>query len=161
VYLGSNIPRYTYGVTLNAAYKNFDFGALLQGVGEVSLNTLVLEKAPTSTDGNFKATQEASWTPANTGATFPRLVTGEQNYQSSSFWVHSGAYLRVKSLQLGYTLPAAWMKRTFFTRLRIYTSGQNLLTFSKLPHDIDPEAPDDNRYYPQVKIFTFGVNANF
>ncbi|MFT4155869.1 SusC/RagA family TonB-linked outer membrane protein [Parafilimonas sp.] len=161
VYLGSNIPRYTYGINLSASYKGFDLGAFLQGVGKVTINTLVIEKAPTSTDGNFKTEHEDSWTPGNTDAAFPRLVTSQQNYQPSTFWVQSGAYLRLKSAQIGYTLPDAWIGKSFITKARIYASGQNLLTFSKLPHDIDPEAPNDSRYYPQVKIFTFGLNINF
>jgi TonB-linked SusC/RagA family outer membrane protein len=161
VYLGSNIPRYTYGFNLNLSYKNFDFASLLQGVGKVSVNTLVLEKAPTSTDGNFKVAQEDSWTPTNTDATFPRLTTSTQNYQSSSYWIKSGAYLRVKSIQLGYTINPSLIKKVGLTKLRLYVSGQNLFTFSSLPHDIDPETPTDFRYYPQVKVYTFGLNADF
>jgi len=88
-------------------------------------------------------------------------VTGNQNYQSSSYWVRSGAYLRLKSLQLGYSLPKTWMDHVGLSRARVYVSGQNLLTFSSLPGDIDPEAPNDSRYYPQVRTFTFGLNVGF
>jgi hypothetical protein len=69
--------------------------------------------------------------------------------------------MRLKSVQLGYTLPGDWMQKAGFTRVRFYVSGQNLLTFSKLEKDIDPEAPNDNRYYPQVKTYTFGCNVDF
>jgi hypothetical protein len=75
--------------------------------------------------------------------------------------VKSGAYLRLKSVQLGYTLPDHIMKRAGFDRCRIYVSGQNLLTFSSLPKDIDPEAPNDSRYYPQVRTINFGLNVQF
>jgi TonB-linked SusC/RagA family outer membrane protein len=160
VYLGSNIPRYTYGINLSASYKGFDFGAVLQGVGKVSVETVYLEQAPTSQDGNFRAAWANSWTPTNTGATLPRLVTSTQNYQASSYWVQSGAYMRLKSTQLGYTFPTNWTRNTVITKVRLYVSGQNLLTFSKLPSDIDPETTGSH-YYPQVKIFTFGLNANF
>jgi len=95
------------------------------------------------------------------GAAFPRLLNTTQNYQSSSYWVKSGAYVRLKSLQLGYTLPDHIMKRSGFDRCRVYVSGQNLLTFSSLPNDIDPESPNDSRYYPQVRTFTFGLNVQF
>ncbi|RZK27827.1 MAG: TonB-dependent receptor, partial [Hymenobacter sp.] len=95
VYLGSNIPRYTYGLNLNTSYRGFNFTAFFQGVGQVDINTLVLKRAPTSTDGNFKQIHQDSWTPDNTGASFPRLTTSTQNYQSSSYWVESGAYLRL------------------------------------------------------------------
>lgn len=161
VYLGSNIPRYTYGINLGADYKNFDFTAFFQGVGKVDIHTLPIERAPTNTDGNFREEHLNSWTPANTGADFPRLVSTLQNYQSSSYWVKSGAYVRLKSLQLGYTLPSNIMKRAGFDRCRLYVSGQNLLTFSSLASDIDPESPNDSRYYPQVKTFTFGLNVQF
>lgn len=161
VYLGSNIPRFTYGFNLSASYKGFDFSALLQGVANVEISTLVIDKAPTSTDGNFKAIQENSWTPTNTSATYPRLVTSAQNYQSSSYWIRSGAYLRVKSTQLGYTFKPAVAGRIGLNKLRLYVSGQNLFTFSSLPSDIDPESPNDNRYYPQVKTYTVGLNATF
>jgi TonB-linked SusC/RagA family outer membrane protein len=161
VYLGSNIPRYTYGVNLGASFKHFDFSAFFQGVGKVSINTLVIEKAPTANDGNFREEHNDSWTVNNTGAAFPRLLTTTQNYQSSSFWVKSGAYMRLKSLQLGYSLPDHILNRSGFDKCRLFVSGQNLLTFSSLPKDIDPEAPNDSRYYPQVRTFTFGLNVQF
>lgn len=161
VYLGSDIPRYTYGFNLAASYKGFDFSALLQGVAKVDISTLAIEKAPLSSDGNFRTIHQDSWTPTNTDAAFPRLVTTNLNYVSSSFWIKSGAYLRVKSVQLGYTLNPAITKKIALSKLRLYASGQNLFTFSKLASDIDPESPNDNRYYPQVKTFTIGLNANF
>jgi TonB-linked SusC/RagA family outer membrane protein len=161
VYLGSNIPRYTYAFNLSASYKGFDFSTLLQGVGKVDVSTLVMQRAPTSTDGNFKAIQEDSWTPTNTDAAYPRLTTSTQNYQASSFWIKSGSYLRVKSMQLGYSLKPALISKLGLSKLRLYVSGQNIFTFSNLPSDIDPESPNDNRYYPQVKTYTFGINANF
>ncbi len=161
VYLGSNIPRYTYGLNLALSYKHFDFSAFFQGVGKVSLNTVVMRRAPINSDGNFKAIHEDSWTPENTDATFPRLVNTLQNYSSSSYWIQNGAYLRLKSMQLGYTLPDKLLAKAGFSNLRVFVSGQNLFTWSKLESDIDPESPNENRYYPQVKIYTFGVNVNF
>jgi len=161
VYLGSDIPRFTYGFNLAASYKGFDFSALLQGVAKVDISTLAIEKAPLSSDGNFREIHEDSWRPTNTDAAFPRLLTTNINYVSSSFWIKSGAYLRVKSVQLGYTLKPSITSKIGLSKLRIYASGQNLFTFSKLPSDIDPESPNDNRYYPQVKTYTVGLNANF
>lgn len=161
VYLGSDIPRYTYGFNLGASYKGFDFSALLQGVAKVDISTLAIEKAPLSSDGNFKAIHEDSWTPTNTDAAFPRLIRTNLNYVSSSYWVKSGAYMRLKNVQLGYTIQPSIISKIGLSKLRIYASGQNLLTFSKLASDIDPESPNDNRYYPQVKTYTIGLNANF
>jgi TonB-linked SusC/RagA family outer membrane protein len=161
VYLGSNIPRYTYGVNLGASYKHFDLGALFQGVGKVDINDMIIRGAPTSRDNNFRSYMAGAWTPDNPNANYPRLSTGKQNYTSSSFWIQSGAYVRLKSVQLGYTLPSAWTRKAGLSRCRFYVSGQNLLTFSSLEKDIDPEAPNDDRYYPQVKTYTFGLNVEF
>ncbi|WP_240768504.1 TonB-dependent receptor [Olivibacter sp. XZL3] len=160
-YLGSNIPRYNYGINLGASYKNFDFSAFLQGVGKVDVNTLNIEKARENLDGNIRSNWLDSWTPENTDAAFPRLITSAVNYQPSSFWIKSGAYLRLKNVSVGYRLPKSLLAKTFINNLRIFATGQNLLTFSSLPKDVDPEAPNDIRYYPQVRTLTFGLNANF
>jgi TonB-linked SusC/RagA family outer membrane protein len=161
VYLGSSIPRYTYGVNLGATYKWFDLGALFQGVGKVDMNDMISRAAPTSRDNNFRDYMAGAWTAANPNATYPRLSTGKQNYTSSSYWIQSASYVRLKSVQLGYTLPGAWLQKAGLTRCRLYVSGQNLLTFSRLEKDIDPEAVNDDRYYPQVKTYTFGLNVEF
>jgi TonB-linked SusC/RagA family outer membrane protein len=161
VYLGNTMPRWTYGINLGANYMGFDLSAFFQGVAKVDIMTLPIQRAPVSTDGNFREEHLDSWTPGNTGAAFPRLQTTTQNYQASSFWVRSGAYLRLKNVQLGYTLPKPVMSRAGIDRLRLFISGSNLLTFSSLPNDIDPESPNDSRYYPQVKTFTFGLNVQF
>ncbi|WP_200976246.1 TonB-dependent receptor [Echinicola sp. 20G] len=161
VYLGSNIPRYTYGLNLNAAYKGFSIAAFFQGVAKADINTLVLKRAPTSTDGNFRDLHLDSWTPENTDASFPRLTTAERNYQSSSYWVESGAYVRLKTLQLNYNLPKSLLEPAKITRARVFVTGQNLFTLSGLENDIDPEAPNDNRYYPQVKTYTVGLSVEF
>ncbi|WP_343688125.1 TonB-dependent receptor [Chitinophaga sp.] len=161
VYLGNTMPRFTYGFNLGASYKHFDFSAFFQGVGKVDIMTMPIERAPISNDGNFREEHLNSWTTTNTGAAFPRLLTTTQNYQASSYWVRSGAYLRLKNVQLGYSLPANVLGKSGFDRCRVYVSGSNLLTFSSLPNDIDPESPNDSRYYPQVKTFTFGLNVSF
>ncbi|WP_210416843.1 TonB-dependent receptor [Echinicola soli] len=161
VYLGSDIPRYTYGLNLSANYKQFSLTAFFQGVAKVDINTLVLMRAPTSTDGNFRPDHLDSWTPENTGASFPRLTTSERNYQSSSYWVESGAYVRLKTLQLNYNLPSSFLDAAKISRARLFVTGQNLFTLSGLASDIDPEAPNDNRYYPQVKTYTVGLSVEF
>jgi hypothetical protein len=160
--IGSSIPRYTYGINLSSSYKGFDLSIFVQGVGKVDVNTVQINKAPISQDGNFKEMHLDSWTPSNTGAEFPRLVRTTQNYVSSSYWIKSGAYMRLKNIQLGYTLPTLVSQKLGLPTLRVFASGQNLLTFSKLNDDgIDPENPQDSRYYPQVKVFTLGVNVDF
>ena len=160
--IGSNIPRYTYGLNLEASYKNFDFSVFLQGVAKVDVTTQQANAAPKNADGNFKPIHMDSWSSDNTDASFPRLTTGNQNYVSSSYWIKSGAYLRLKNAQIGYTIPQPIIQSIGLSNCRVYVGGQNLLTFSKLTDDgIDPENPQDSRYYPQVKIYTFGINVDF
>ncbi|MDP4226937.1 MAG: SusC/RagA family TonB-linked outer membrane protein, partial [Bacteroidota bacterium] len=161
-FLGSDIPRYTYGLNLNASYKGIDFSAFFQGVGKVDINTLQFNKAPVNSDGNFRDFQTDNWRTDNVNASFPRLITETQNYVSSSFWMKSGAYLRLKNIQLGYTIPVSLTQKVGISRFRIYIAGQNVVTWSPLnKYGIDPENPIDNRYYPQVKTYTAGVNVEF
>lgn len=160
-YLGSNIPRLNYGLTLGANYKGFDFNAFFQGVAKVDINTLNLERAPINQDGNFRSAWLDSWTPENMNAELPRLTPYQTNYQPSAFWVKSGAYVRLKNITLGYKLPKSVLANSFINNIRIFAGGQNLFTITSLPKDLDPESPNDNRYYPQVRTFSFGINANF
>ena len=160
--IGSDIPHYTYGMNLDGSYKNFDFTVFFQGVGKIDVNTLQANRAPISQDGNFKKMHLDSWTPENTNARFPRLTTSSINYVMSSYWIKSGAYLRLKNIEIGYTLPRPFLHSIGFSKCRFYVNGQNLLTFSGLTKDgIDPENPQDARYYPQVKTYTVGLNVNF
>lgn len=161
IYLGSDIPRFTYGVNLGANYKGFDLSAFFQGVGKVDVNTLNLERAPIYLDGNYRTQWLNAWTPENSSSDYPRLNSSAINYQPSQFWVQSASYLRMKNLQFGYKLPKHVTENSFLSSVRIFASAQNLLTWTSLPKDLDPESPSDNRYYPQVKTYTFGVNVNF
>ncbi len=160
-YLGSNIPRLNYGLTLGANYKGFDFSAFFQGVAKVDINTLNLERAPINQDGNFRSNWLNAWTPENMSADYPRLTPYQTNYQPSQFWVQSGAYLRLKNVTVGYKLPQSVIGDSFIRNLRVFAGAQNLFTLTSLPSDLDPESPNDSRYYPQVRTISFGLNANF
>ncbi len=108
-----------------------------------------------------------TWSTDNTTGTLPRIWSAyTQNDPSgtpSSFWVKDGTYLRLKNIQLGYTLPENITKKVGISKFRIYYSGQNILTFDHLYKWIDPEAPISSSiyYYPQVKINTIGINVTF
>ncbi|MCL7986833.1 TonB-dependent receptor [Sphingobacterium sp. lm-10] len=160
-YLGSNIPRFNYGLTLGANYKGFDFSAFFQGVAKVDINTLNLERAPINQDGNFRSAWLDAWTTDNAGSAYPRLVPYQTNYQPSDFWVQSGAYVRLKNVTIGYKLPKSVIGNSFISNLRLFAGAQNLFTITSLPKDLDPESPNDNRFYPQVRTISFGLNANF
>ena len=106
---------------------------------------------------------ENSWTPDNQNAEFPRLTlvtVSTNNAYSSTFWYRNGNYLRVKSFQLGYTIPASLTRKAGVDKIRLFMEGSNLFTFSELTkYNIDPEQPGvNNGYYPQQKTFSFGLN---
>jgi hypothetical protein len=109
---------------------------------------------------------ENSWREDNTGGEFPRLslVTASSNNAfSSTYWYRNGDYLRVKSMQIGYSMSKQWIKTVGLDNLRIYAEGQNLLTLSQLSkYNIDPEQPGvSNGYYPQQRVISMGLNLTF
>jgi TonB-linked SusC/RagA family outer membrane protein len=168
VYLGNNFPKVTFGLNLNASYKSFDFTAFFQGAAGVK-NTLgdnILGQISTS-NGKPTAALLDSWTPTNTSAAYPRVLIdySENNPASnpSSFWIRNASYVRLKNLQVGYTLPQQWANAIHIKKLRVYYSGQNLLTFTQFYKWVDPEIPmgEDGSTYPQVKVNSIGLSATF
>lgn len=178
-YVGkSAYPKFQTSLNLNGNWKGFDFDMLWQsGLGR----TVALTGVYTSTGSegimdNTAFTKvfyhggnspqflpENSWTPENPNAEFPRLsiaTVSTNNAYSSTFWYRNGNYLRLKSFQLGYTLPKRLTKSVGIDRLRIYAEGSNLITFSGLTkYNIDPEQPGvNNGYYPQQRTISFGLN---
>lgn len=108
---------------------------------------------------------ENSWTEENRDAEFPRLTianTGNNGY-SSTFWYRNGNYVRLKSLQVGYSLPESWTKSKGIQNIRLYAEGQNLFTLSQLTkYGLDPERPGvSNGYYPQQRVMNVGLNLVF
>lgn len=103
------------------------------------------------------------WTPENLNASFPRLAFNETNNEkNSTFWMKNAAYLRLKNIQLGYNIPGRVLKNTPFTMLRVYVSGQNLLTFDNFWDGYDVESPVGmGSHYPQVKLYSVGLNVKF
>jgi hypothetical protein len=168
VYLGNNFPKVTFGLNINAAYKNFDLTAFFQGAAGVEnmLGDNILGQISTS-NGKPTAALLNSWTPTNTSATYPRvLIDYSENDPASnpsSFWIKSASYVRLKNLQLGYTLPQQWAKDIHIKKLRVYYSGQNLFTITQFYKGVDPEAPmqEGGYTYPEVKINSIGLNATF
>jgi TonB-linked SusC/RagA family outer membrane protein len=177
-YIGkSAYPKFVGGFTFNGEWKGIDIAVLMQGaVGrDVALtgvyNSGIMDNTsmtkPFYHGGNSPTyLLENSWREDNTGGEFPRLavVTASSNNAfSSTYWYRKGDYLRVKSLQIGYSVPKQLIKIIGMEKLRIYAEGQNLLTFSQLSkYNIDPEQPGvSNGYYPQQRIISMGVNLTF
>jgi hypothetical protein len=159
--LGNPFPRYTYSLRANMAWKRFDLSLFFQGVGEAV--GYVYENARHAFMNNSMYPQEIHrdrWTPENTDASYPRFNYGETyNMRVSSYWLEDASYLRLKNLQIGYTLPPHLLEKLRVNKLRVYFSGDNLLTKTNFFYAYDPETPlTRGGYYPQMKTFIFGIN---
>lgn len=166
--LGDTNPRYQYGVNVAMDYKNFDFSFFIQGIGKRKFkpsNELIQPQLQAwYLPMDF---QMDYWTEDNPNAQFPRPYhAGDQNFVSSDKWFVNGAYARLKNIQLGYTLPEKVIDNTPLSRLRVYFSGEDLLTISGMPKAfrgvIDPEAPNNTvGNYPFAKTFSVGIDIDF
>jgi TonB-linked SusC/RagA family outer membrane protein len=166
--LGSTIPKYTYGVTLGGAYKGFDLNILLQGVAGVNGYLDSYAGWAFYQNGNVQRWQmEERWTAENPkrDAKYPRLELisnqGTANTLTSSYWMLNGAYLRLKTVQVGYSFPKELLRRAGIEGLRLSLSAENLHTWSKYRSGWDPEVNTGGAYYPILANYTVGLNLNF
>lgn len=166
--LGSQIPKHTYGLNLNISYKNIDFSALLQGVSGVKGQLNGYAGMALHNLGNIQRWQyEGRWTTENPNrnALHPRMEqipsSGTPNTLSSDFWLLNASYLRLKNIQVGYTLPKGLTNNWKIDGLRIHASAENLFTNDSYRQGWDPEINSGGGYYPIMRTFTFGVNLNF
>lgn len=169
--IGNNTPRFLYGLSFSGVYKDFDFNIFFQGVGK--RDVFIGSMTYFGFQGNkyFDNVHEHNmdyWTEDNQDAFFARpYATAEvdKNQQVQSRFIQNGAYLRLKNLQIGYTLPKHILQNVGIDRLRFYFSGENLLTFTKLMDGIDPETTGgnwgDGKSYPMSLVCSFGVNVSF
>lgn len=161
--LGNSLPRYEYSLNLNAQYHGFDLTVFFQGIGKRD-NYLSGTGAFPFFSSDFQGTiykhQLDYWTPENTNAAYPRLTVDiDNNYVNSNFWIRSGSYLRLKNVVLGYTLPSSFTDRFNIDNLRLYVSGQNLITWDNFYPGFDPEITNSNgEFYPIMKTFNLGLN---
>jgi TonB-linked SusC/RagA family outer membrane protein len=156
-------PEMTFGLNLALAWKGIDLNTLWQGAGNASIYLLNETAYPFYNGAKLFQEQTDYWTPENTNASYPRLVPSPvtNSIQTSSFWIKDGTYLRLKTAELGYTLPPVIIQRIKIRSVRFFLSAQNLLTFTKLKY-LDPELGNNRaRYYFQQKTIAFGVNVNF
>ncbi|MCE4567042.1 TonB-dependent receptor [Maribellus sp. CM-23] len=163
VIIGSTIPRYTYSIDLNAGWRGIDFSMFWQGVGKADGLLHRQATMPFYWGATALEIHKDRWSIDNQDAQFPRMAFNEpNNEQNSSFWVKDASYLRLKNLTVGYTLPGSITNKIRLSRLRIYATGQNLLTFDNFWEGYDPEAPvGAGSYYPQVKVYTIGLDVTF
>lgn len=160
-------PQLTAGITAGFEYKGFDFSMLWAGSGKVSRFISAGLRVPFG-GGNYGLLQymiDDHWTPktAETAKT-PRFsgAANANNYtRNSTLWLKDASYIRLKNVQIGYTFKGEWMKKIHLKNMRIYASGENLLTFDHLKI-ADLEATDDKQFqYPLQMIFNIGLNLNF
>lgn len=159
----STVPEYQYGLALNVNYKTFDISVLLQGIANVSN---FYSDQGVFAGNNYVARHLESWTEerAASGApiNYPRLTTqASPNERANSFFILNASYLRLKNMEIGYSLPGRWSSRIGAKRLRIYANGLNLFTWDKLPtKEFDPELTN-SRDYPITRLYNFGLNLTF
>lgn len=157
------LPQLIFGLAADISWKNFGLNMLWQGAGSSSI--YLSNEAALPFFNGAKAFREHLdyWRPDNRDASYPRVTPSPStnNSQESSFWVRDGSYLRLKTLELGYTFPEKMMAAAGIGSLRIYIAGQNLLTFSSVDF-LDPELSNNRaRYYFQQKVYSFGLNIGF
>ncbi|MDR2497751.1 MAG: TonB-dependent receptor [Tannerellaceae bacterium] len=167
--LGGVIPEFTYSFGLNLSYKNFDLTTFFQGVTNVYTYGDRIGATPLWFGcGLPERWLTDAWTPERgTSATLPILTTYEgalnENFRVNDFWLRDASYLRLKNIQLTYSLPNHLLKKTTFRNLKFFVNGQNLFTFSPMK-EFDPEKnlKGDTFYaFPSVKTFTGGINVTF
>ena len=161
-----SIPEIIYGFNLGAEWKGLELSLLFQGAAHKSV-MLSYYGTTMFLDGNsnyFNYLSDDSWSPDNRNAKYPRAYVGgnTNNNRASSIWVKKGDYIRLKNIQLSYTLPKSLLTKTgFIDGLRFYITGTNLLTFDKLKI-MDPETSSGSaQYYPQSKSVNVGLNFTY
>lgn len=169
--LGSTTPKFYYGLNLSASYKGFDFSALLQGLGGHKRLIGSYMAYAFYNGGQIQRWQaDNCWTEATPDkwAEYPRLETlnmNNTNLQTSDYWIRNASFLRLKNVQIGYTLPKVWTKKIGLENVRVYISGQNLCSFNSFYKGWDPEneigTGDSPSYYPINSIYSFGFNLKF
>ena len=177
--IGSPIPSFTYGLTAEGRIAGFDLRIFIQGVQGVSIyNRQRIALVGMSNNGPPDANQLTDvinrWTPTNPSTEMPRAAFTDpaNNNRPSNRWIEDGSYMRVKSVQIGYTFSETLLKKMFRTddlmTFRIYLQAQNLLTFTAYK-GFDPEVGNisttsagvDGGTYPQPRTFSGGVQLSF
>jgi TonB-dependent starch-binding outer membrane protein SusC len=175
-FLGSYLPKFSYGLNWSGSWKNFDFTLFLQGVSgnKIYNGVKVIQQGMIRNFNAGKAVLNA-WTPENPNTDVPRAISGDPNGNSrvSTRFLEDGSYMRIKNLSIGYTIPTAALSKltnNTLSRVRVYVSSQNLLTFTNYT-GYDPEIGSRNNglltngvdygQYPQARTLMVGLNLGF
>lgn len=163
----SRIPMFVYNFSAGFNYKQFDFNVMFQGAGGCSKLMTKSLYEPVREENRFQEIHKYRWTEERwrngDKILYPRLSsnTNKQNQITNTFYLKKGDYLRLKNIELGYTFSKKQLRLVRINSLRLYASGNNLLTFSEIKN-FDPEmGSDDGYFYPQLKMWNVGININF
>ena len=169
-YIGKGMPDWTYGATLSLDFKGFDLVLFLQG--QAGVQAFNVTRRTDLYYINLPKSILNRWTGEGTTNQYPRFVfdSANENYRVSDLWVEDASFLRVRNVQLGYTLPQTLTKKAAISRLRLFAQVENALTLTNYS-GCDPEVTGGNGFgteagidrgvYPQSRTVTFGVNLNF
>jgi TonB-linked SusC/RagA family outer membrane protein len=178
-YLGSPIPKWLFGASLGAEFAGFDLALFFNGQkGNSIINAKAMSRFAVY---NWEASFVKRWTGEGTSNTDPRITTQGRNYQVSSYFVQDASFLRLRTAQLGYTLPKNLSNKFKINQLRIYATGTNLITWQKYTgytpeiantnfrQRYDTNAPSgnvldsgiDRGIYPITKSWIFGIDVQF
>lgn len=167
--IGNNAPLIEYGIYLGAEWKGLAFSMQWSGLGNSQTTTKMMPFTFNAQGSYGQALVEHldRWTPENLNAKYPRLSAGSNSYneKSSTFWLQNSSYLRLKNVELSYTLPKMWTSRIHLDAVKFFVSGYNLVTISGIK-DRDPEILSfldgtTKGYVPNSKAYNFGINIQF
>lgn len=168
----SNFPEIVYGFSFGGDWKGLDLSVLFQGAEHVSMEISRLYQRGFNEEFSAPINLRESWSQERyeqgLPISYPHLSEGDavqkHNYQSSSFWTRDASYLRLKNIEIGYTLPKKWTSSLHLNSIRFYINGSNLITWTDLPKGIDPETANmgaNKEAYPPTKIYNMGLNIKF
>ena len=167
VYLGNTDPRYLYGLNLSAQWRGFDISVMFQGVGKRKAMVQFGAIAPLSGTGSMPWTIHRDyWTEDNQDAYWPRLcnyANNDFNFKTSDKWIQNAAYIRLKNVTVGYTLP---IPKKYVERVRVYVTGEDIWEHTKMLSVFDPEQDNgkdgiNRSFYPFFRSWTVGLNVSF
>ncbi len=167
-FAGSAYPDFSYGVSFNASYKNFDFNIFAQGVQGNKLFNAVKRTTYSASGPSYNKLVGIldAWSPENPGGKVPIISTSDSNgnFNASDFYIEDGSYLRIRNVTLGYSLPKQLTTKLRTGAIRVYATANNLFTITNYS-GFDPEIGMDNNgldvgRYPQARSFILGLSVN-
>lgn len=158
----SNVPEWNYALRFGFVWKGFDMETLFHGVANRTIYLRGSTVYSFMNNGTASHLALNSWTPENKNADYPRLstISFDHNYRTSTFWKRNGNYLRIKNIQIGYTLPASVSNAMRLSKIYIYANGVNLFTINRINGISDPE-PSSLLNYPLTKSYNIGLKIDF